>query len=222
MADGLSFFRAPLRDAEAEFTEKRSRFIGSVRTAATAEEAAEIIKGFPEIYPKSNHHCWGYRIGTGAMPLEHCSDAGEPAGTAGRPILGVLKKFELTNTLIVVTRYYGGIKLGVRGLIDAYKHAAEIAAEAAGSAEMEYYNALTLRCGYDFSKTLTNTLRKWGFADDAVKYEYEEEVTARLEAPVSMRAEMDEQLGELFARKLITFRKWDDAELTRPRWKGPQ
>ena len=220
MADDLSFFKAPLRDAEAEFTEKRSRFIGSVRTAASADDAAELIKGFPEIYPKSNHHCWGYRIGTGAQPLEHCSDAGEPAGTAGRPILGVLKKYELTNTLVVVTRYYGGIKLGVRGLIDAYKHAAEIAVEAAGSAEMEYYNALTLRCGYDFSKTLMNTLRKWGFSDDTVKYDYGEEVTARLEATVSMRPEMDALLGELCARRLVTLKEWSDAELTKPRWKG--
>ena len=109
MAEGqLSVFRAPRRDCDAEFTEKRSRFIGSVRIVLDADEAAETIKRFPELYPKANHHCWGYRIGGGA-PLEHCSDAGEPAGTAGRPILGTIKRHELTNTLIVVTRYFGGI-----------------------------------------------------------------------------------------------------------------
>lgn len=209
-------FRAPLREADAEFTEKRSRFIGSVRAVASAEAAAEIIKGFPLIYPKSNHHCWGYRIGV-KDPLEHCSDAGEPTGTAGRPIVGVLKKYELTNTLLVVTRYYGGIKLGVRGLIDAYKHAAELAVEEAGAAEMEFYNDLTLHCGYDFSKTLTNTLRKWGFADDCVSWEYESDVTARLEAPVFMREEMSQTLQELRERGLLTAMQWSDTPLTRPK-----
>ena len=144
--DIAAVFRAPRADCDAEFTEKRSRFIGSVRTVLSADEAAEIIKKFPEIYPKANHHCWAYRIGTGTA-LEHCSDAGEPSGTAGRPILGVIKRHELTNTLIVVTRYFGGIKLGVRGLIDAYKAAAELAVEQAGAVEMEFHNALLLRCG---------------------------------------------------------------------------
>ena len=132
-----------------------------MRTVLSADEAAEIIKKFPEIYPKANHHCWAYRIGTGTA-LEHCSDAGEPSGTAGRPILGVIKRHELTNTLIVVTRYFGGIKLGVRGLIDAYKAAAELAVEQAGAVEMSSTTPLLLRCGYDYSKTLDTTLRKWG------------------------------------------------------------
>ena len=157
--DRITTFRAPRADCDAEFTEKRSRFIGSVRTVLSADEAAEIIKKFPEIYPKANHHCWAYRIGTGTA-LEHCSDAGEPSGTAGRPILGVIKRHELTNTLIVVTRYFGGIKLGVRGLIDAYKAAAELAVEQAGAVEMEFHNALLLRCGYDYSKTLDNGIRR--------------------------------------------------------------
>ena len=122
-----SVFTAPRRDIDTEFTVKRSRFIGSVRTVLSAEEAAALIKDFPLLYPKANHHCWAYRVGIDS-PLEHCSDAGEPAGTAGRPILGTIKRHLLDNTLIVVTRYFGGVKLGVRGLIEAYGTAAEMAA----------------------------------------------------------------------------------------------
>ncbi|MDO5115752.1 MAG: YigZ family protein [Synergistaceae bacterium] len=218
MADGkLSVFRAPRRDCDAEFTEKRSRFIGSIRTVLDAEEAAEIIKKFPESFPKANHHCWGYRIGAGTA-LEHCSDAGEPAGTAGRPILGVIKRHELTNTLIVVTRYFGGIKLGVRGLIDAYKAAAESAVAEAGAVEMEFHNALLLRCGYDYSKTLDRTLRKWGFSENRLKVEYGADVSVRLEVPLSMKQEIEEPLEEMRRRSFLTELQWDDAPLVRERW----
>ena len=77
------------------------------------------MKEINSLYPKATHYCWAYRFATNPV-LEHCSDAGEPAGTAGRPILGALKKNNLLNILAVVTRYYGGIKLGVKGLINAY------------------------------------------------------------------------------------------------------
>ncbi len=212
--DKVTSFRAPREECDAEFTEKRSRFIGSVRVALSAGEAAETIKKFPEIYPKANHHCWGYRIGADA-PLEHCSDAGEPAGTAGRPILGVIKRYDLTNTLIVVTRYFGGVKLGVRGLIDAYKRAAELAIEQAGVVEMEFHNALLLRCGYGFSKTLLATLKKQGFGDGRVNAEYGADVVLRLEVPLSMRGTLAPPLAELLARGLLTECLWDDTPLAR-------
>lgn len=214
--DQLTTFIAPRRDCDDEFTVKRSRFIGSIRTVLSEEEAQEAIKRFPEIYPKSNHHCWGYRIGTGT-PLEHCSDAGEPAGTAGRPILGTIKRHELTNTLIVVTRYFGGIKLGVRGLIDAYREAAELAVAAAGTVEMEFHNTLRLRCGYDYSKTLSTTLRKWGFTDEETKVEYGEDVSFRVEVPLSMRGEIDPPIAEMRERAFLTALEWDERPLVRER-----
>ncbi len=216
--DRITSFRAPRVCCDAEFTEKRSRFIGSVRMALSADEAADMIKKFPELYPKANHHCWAYRIGSAAA-LEHCSDAGEPSGTAGRPILGVIKRYELTNTLIVVTRYFGGIKLGVRGLIDAYRAAAELAVERAGAAEMEFHNARLLRCGYDYSKTLETTRRKWGFPEERIKTEYGEDVAMRLEVPLSMRARMEEPLEEMRARALLTALEWDGATLVREKWR---
>lgn len=205
-------------ECDAELTEKRSRFIGSVRVVLSADEATELIKKFPELYPKANHHCWAYRIGTGAA-LEHCSDAGEPSGTAGRPILGAIKRHELTNTLVVVTRYFGGVKLGVRGLIEAYRAAAELAIERAGAVEMEFHNALAIRCGYDYSKTLETTLRKWGFADERIKTEYGEEVTVYLEVPLSMRGAIETPLDEMRARGFLALIEWSDAPLVREKWR---
>ena len=136
MAQVNKSFTAPKKECDVEMTVKRSRFIGSVRTVLSADEAAELIKSFPTLYPKANHHCWAYRVGIDS-PLEHCSDAGEPAGTAGRPILGTLKRHMLENTLNGVTRYFGGIKLGVRGLIEAYGESAELAVAEAGTVEVQ-------------------------------------------------------------------------------------
>ena len=218
MASSLTgVFLAPRRESDAEFTERRSRFIGSARIVTSAEEAAEKIKEFPDLFPKANHHCWAYRIGTGTV-LEHCSDAGEPSGTAGRPILGAIKRHGLTNTLIVVTRYFGGVKLGVRGLIEAYGRAAELAAVEAGIVEMEFCNALSLRCGYSYSKTLMTTLRKWGFTDEHISAEYAADVGVHLEVPQSMRAKMEPLLLEMSQRSFLTKLKWDDTPLVRERW----
>lgn len=216
MAEGLEkfSFTAPRHDADAEFTVKRSRFIGSVRTVLSAEEAADKIKDFPNIYPKANHHCWAYRAGLG-QPLEHCSDAGEPAGTAGRPILGALKRHGFENTLIVVTRYFGGIKLGVRGLIEAYGEAAEMAADAAGTVEMEFCSALEISCGYDYSKTLTTTLHKLGFSDERQKTDYGEDVNIKLEVPFSMKDEISPILNEMKARGFLKKLAWGKEKLVR-------
>ena len=172
-------FIAPAKEINVELTVKRSRFIGSVRIALDPDEASEKLKGFAEIFPKANHHCWAYRIGTENI-LEHCSDAGEPAGTAGRPILGMLKRHSLQNTLLVVTRYFGGIKLGVRGLIEAYGEAAKLAVTEAGTVEMELNLQLDLSCSYEYSKTLSSSLKKWGFGEDRVSALYGENVEMKL------------------------------------------
>lgn len=212
-------FKAPARDADVETTIKRSRFIGSVRRVLTVGAANELInRGFPACYPKASNHCWAYRIGLGAAH-EHCSDAGEPAGTAGRPILGMLKRHALDNTLIVVTRYFGGIKLGARGLIDAYGESAEQAILKAGTEEMEFNNTLDISCGYGYSKTLAAALRKWGFGNDRQKVDYGAGVDFHLEVPCSMRGEITPSLEEMSARGFLAAIVWGEEPLIRKRWR---
>jgi uncharacterized YigZ family protein len=200
-------FIAPAKEINVELTVKRSRFIGSVRIALDPDEASEKLKGFAEIFPKANHHCWAYRIGTENI-LEHCSDAGEPAGTAGRPILGMLKRHSLQNTLLVVTRYFGGIKLGVRGLIEAYGEVAELAVTEAGTVEMELNLQLDLSCSYEYSKTLSSSLKKWGFGEDRVSALYGENVEMKLYVPCSSKPEIAPSLEEMFLRGMLQKLEW--------------
>lgn len=210
-------FKAPRKETDTELVVRRSRFIASLRVALDTESANTLLKTFPALYPKANHHCWAYRVGIEAAH-EHCSDDGEPGGTAGRPILGAIKRHSLDNTLLVVTRYFGGVKLGVRGLIEAYGEAAELAIRAAGTVEMELNKRLELTCGYDYAKTLAATLKKWGFSEERQIVDYGENVETTLEVPCSMCANIAPRLEEMLARGFLSKLAWDEKILVRPRW----
>lgn len=111
------------------YKEKMSKFIAIAQPAQSADEAKELIKQIANKYHDARHCCWAYMIGT--QRNEYLSsDNGEPSGTAGKPILGQINSFGLTNVVIAVVRYFGGIKLGTSGLIVAYREAARAAIEA--------------------------------------------------------------------------------------------
>jgi len=120
--------------ARAEFTEKKSRFIGQIAPAAGEEEALAFLEQVRERHKGANHHCYAWQIGADDQ-FQRSADAGEPAGTAGRPILEAIKRAGLHNTAIVVTRYFGGVLLGAGGLTRAYGKAAQLAIEAAALVE---------------------------------------------------------------------------------------
>lgn len=104
-----------------EFEVKRSRFIGWVARATTEEEARAVIAAAREEYPDARHHCSAFIVHQdGAQPIERSSDDGEPSGTAGKPMLEVLKGSGMQDVVAVAIRYFGGIKLGTGGLVSAY------------------------------------------------------------------------------------------------------
>ena len=107
-----------------EIEEKKSRFIANVKSVTNEEEAAEFISAIKKKYYDARHNCYAYIINNG-QEIIRSSDDGEPSGTAGRPILEVLLGEKLTNTIIVVTRYFGGTLLGTGGLVRAYTSAAK-------------------------------------------------------------------------------------------------
>lgn len=107
-----------------EVVEKKSRFIAEVFSAETEEEIIEILEKVKKKYWDARHHCWAYTIGE-EQTQERFSDDGEPGGTAGKPILEVIRGHALHNVLIVVTRYFGGTLLGTGGLVRAYTQAAQ-------------------------------------------------------------------------------------------------
>ena len=117
-------FKTVYQGASAEIVEKKSRFIADVFPVTTEEEALSVLEKVKKQYWDARHHCWAYVIGREQVQ-ERCSDDGEPSGTAGKPILEVIRGQELHNVLIVVTRYFGGTLLGTGGLVRAYTLAAQ-------------------------------------------------------------------------------------------------
>lgn len=126
------FFKTLAAPSEGLYKEKMSKFLSFAIPVQSAAEAKEIIKQYQKRFYDARHVCWAYMIGTDRSEFLS-SDNGEPSGTAGKPILGQINSFGLTNVLIIVVRYFGGILLGTSGLIIAYR---EAAAEAIANAEI--------------------------------------------------------------------------------------
>lgn len=120
------FFYTIEKEAVAEFKDRGSKFIAYACPIQSVEEFKAKLNDIRKEHPKATHHCFAYRIGIDGNVFRS-SDDGEPSGTAGRPILGQLDSKQLTNTLIVVVRYFGGTLLGAPGLINAYRSAASLA-----------------------------------------------------------------------------------------------
>lgn len=133
--------------SEAAFREKMSRFISFAIPVTSAVEAKEYVALYANEYHDARHVCWAYMIGSDRKEYLS-SDNGEPSGTAGKPILGQINSFGLTNVVIIVVRYFGGIKLGTSGLIAAYREAARLAIEAAEIIEEKDMTTLTFTFPY--------------------------------------------------------------------------
>lgn len=127
MSDLYHTIEAP---SEAIFTEKRSKFLAFAYPVTTVDEVKERVAELNKKYFDARHVCWAYMLGAARTEFR-ANDNGEPSGTAGKPILGQINSLELTDVLVAVVRYFGGIKLGTSGLIVAYRQAAREALEAA-------------------------------------------------------------------------------------------
>lgn len=135
------------KPGEGQYKEKMSRFLAFALPVKTAEEAKGVVKEYQNRYHDSRHVCWAYMLGPQRTDWQ-LNDNGEPSGTAGKPILGQINSVGLTDVVVVVVRYFGGIKLGTSGLISAYREAARLALEDAGIKEMHEQTEMTVRCPY--------------------------------------------------------------------------
>ena len=131
----------------AQIEEKKSRFIADIFAVSTAQEADEQISLITKKYWDARHHCYAYVLGS-QREIVRCSDNGEPSGTAGKPILEVISGEHLTNILIIVTRYFGGVLLGTGGLVRAYTQAAQAGISASEKGWMAYGQKLTVQVEY--------------------------------------------------------------------------
>ncbi len=152
-------YLVPTGFGEAEFIEKKSRFIGRVWPVDSEEEALEKIQAMKKQHYDATHNCWAYIIKDGAVRF---SDDGEPGGTAGMPMLQVLQKEGMHNIVCVVTRYFGGILLGAGGLVRAYTRGAKIAVDAAGKSMKRVWSVLYVPCAYTFYERVKLEVASFG------------------------------------------------------------
>ena len=151
------------REACAEFTEKKSVFIGYTAPVKNADEAEEFIRRIKKKHADARHNVSAYIIGNSIR----YSDDGEPKGTGGVPVLEVIKKSGVDGTVVVVTRYFGGILLGAAGLVRAYSKAAAMAIEEAGIVTYREYTECTVSCDYSlYDKLLYDIGRRTIITDD--------------------------------------------------------
>ncbi|TDL32597.1 YigZ family protein [Jeotgalibacillus sp. S-D1] len=155
--------------AENEIIIQKSRFLTSVNRAETEEEAQHFIQKIKKLHPSANHNCSAYMIGEHNL-IQKANDDGEPTGTAGIPMLEVLKKRDLKDTVVVVTRYFGGIKLGGGGLIRAYGRSTTEGINAAGIVRRSLNRLVTTVIDYTWLGKIENEIRSSSYPLKEIHY----------------------------------------------------
>ncbi|ETA80325.1 YigZ family protein [Youngiibacter fragilis] len=173
-------YRTIRNEGSSEFTEKKSVFIGSGRRVETEEEARAFIDKVKSTYKEARHHVYAYTLGENEN-IQRYSDDGEPQGTGGMPVLDVIRKSGLKNSVIVVTRYFGGVLLGASGLTRAYIRGASDAIGACGTIERVYGNELKLSIAYDLLGKFQHLLRENGIHIEDTSYAEDVEITLYIE-----------------------------------------
>lgn len=152
-----------------ELTIKKSRFIGYAAPCATEEEAQQFIRQIREKHRDAKHHCYAYIIGLNSSIMRY-SDDGEPGGTAGLPMMDLIRKEKAVNCCVVVVRYFGGILLGTGGLARAYMQGCKIALDAAGLVTMEQTCILRCTVSYSLWNSIQYSLQKMRVRIDSTEY----------------------------------------------------
>lgn len=178
--------------ATAEVVIKKSKFIGLIYPVQNRTEAITRYKEVCKIHHSAHHNCYAYSLGPGGTETRVYDD-GEPGGTAGRPIMEVIKKYNITDVIVIVTRYFGGIKLGTSGLIKAYSEAAEAAVAASEIVEKHLTRKIKLICDYKQLDSVKRVLKSVG--GTVLKSDYSDVVSFIIEIRLSV--------AELLKSKLI-------------------
>ena len=159
----LELYKTVRREQSAEIVIKKSRFIGHVKPVESEAEAVEFIERIRKEHWNATHNCYAYMVGE-RDEHQKSSDDGEPSGTAGKPILEVIRQQGLKNVVIVVTRYFGGIMLGASGLIRAYAEAAAAGIDAAEPVYRALHREVRVEIDYGWLGKAENELRQRGVA----------------------------------------------------------
>lgn len=180
--------------ASAEILINKSRFIGHAARAETEAEATAFIESIKSQHRQATHNCSAYIIGEHDS-IQKANDDGEPSGTAGVPMLEVLKKQGLKDTVLVVTRYYGGIKLGGGGLIRAYGKSASEAIAASGVVERRMHHLMKVSIDYTWLGKIENEIRQSDYPLAGI--DYSDAVVLSIHVPVEKEQQFTDWINEL-------------------------
>ena len=178
---------------ESQYREKMSRFLSFALPVCSADEARQLIKDFQNRYHDARHVCWAYMLGPERAEWQ-VNDNGEPSGPAGRPILGQINSRGLTDVLVVVVRYFGGIKLGTSGLIAAYREAASLALDEAGIKEMRRKRRIRVTFGYETADRVMRVVKSPDV--DVISKRFDNLCSVEIEFPLDAAPEIE---GKLFS-----------------------
>ena len=187
-------YRTIRQDGQAQEEIKKSRFICHAKRVYSEEEARDFIAAIKKEHYKATHNCSAFIVGE-KSEIKRTSDDGEPSGTAGVPMLGVMENHQLTNVCFVVTRYFGGIKLGAGGLIRAYAGSVALAIKEIGLIEIKEQVGLRLKMSYSQYQNFDNFLK----AEDLIEFDTE------FTDLVATTIYIDKQEKEPLEQKLIEF-----------------
>lgn len=181
-----------------------SRFLAFALHATTVEEARELIALYTNEYHDARHVCWAYMIGADRQTYLS-SDNGEPSGTAGKPILGQINSLGLTDVVVIVVRYFGGIKLGTSGLIVAYREAARMALEEAGTEEGREMTTLSLRFPYLAMNDVMKLIKGYAASDPVVitSQDFDNTCALTLSLPLDLHAELSGRLAGVSGTSIV-------------------
>lgn len=188
----------PAKEGASEYIEKKSRFLGLIVPVTSEAEARAQLDAVKKREYDARHNCWAYILHSGQ---KRYSDDGEPQGTAGQPILNVLEREGVQDVLCVVTRYFGGILLGVGGLCRAYTKAAKDALDDAGISELRPWSVLRLDCPYALFERVKLELEKRG--GTVISSEYGAQIALTAALPEPGEAVFAKALQELSAGSLV-------------------
>ena len=198
LMENISGYKSFKTEAAAQLTERRSVFVGTAAPATDEDEAAAFVRRTKSAHADATHNVYAWLVRGGANA--RCSDDGEPAGTAGAPVLDVIRKSGCVNACVVVSRTFGGILLGAGGLVRAYSAAAKLAVEAAGIVEYEPFCELAILCGYSDYQRLAHGLPKYGAVVD--NCEFADGVRLRIAIKARLEGDFRRDVGEMFAGRV--------------------
>ena len=185
----MNSYKTVKKGAYDEFIEKKSRFIGYVKPVTTEDEAVEFINAVKKKHSDATHNCYAYIVRDNN--IMRYSDDGEPAGTAGVPVLDMIKKEGLSNLIVVVTRYFGGILLGTGGLVHAYSKSAKVGVEAAQPITMTLCCEVTVECDYSLLGKIQSEVCAKGYEISDTDYAENVKISALVPVPSVSSFEAD-------------------------------